>query len=206
MLSILLPAVCANLIWIAILHLYVGWAGLRWMELDWLLSYPMIPFLAFAILLNSPDPVASLRHKPIRTLAGMVGLFAGGWVAYDFGKQGVIRLQYYGYVSRIPGLGEANLHPLVFLSCAGLILSLAQFIAAPRAPWPPYRRALAYFFLGNALSLPCAYLTIRFIPALNHSRDFIHAVKMGYPAFWLVLFCGLATRLSYGLGRRAISP
>jgi hypothetical protein len=205
MLSIVLPALCANLLWLAILHIHSGWAGLRWMELDGSLIYPMIPFLAFAILLNSPDPMACLRHKRIRTLAGMAGLSAGSWVAYEFGKQGVIRMQFYAYVSRIPGLGEANLHPLVFLSCAGLILSLAQFIAAPRVPWPPYRRALAYFFLGNSLSLPCAYMTIQIIPALNHSRDFIHAVKMGYPAFWLILYTGRATRLSYGRDKRAIS-
>ncbi|MFT3775722.1 MAG: hypothetical protein QM820_61025 [Minicystis sp.] len=52
--------------------------------------------------------------------------------------------------------------------------------------------------LVNALS----FATIQVFPAVNGSRDFIHAVKMGYPTFWVNVLVAGAVELGLRIAER----
>jgi len=63
-------------------------------------------------------------------------------------------------------------------------------------------RAPLYLVVALLFVLPLSFATIRLLPALNGSTDEIHALKMGYPAFWTALLVPLAL----WLGKRKPAP
>lgn len=63
---------------------------------------------------------------------------------------------------------------------------------------PVSRCTALYAAAAFVLAVPASLMTIHLLPALNGARDYIHAVKMGYPAFWTVVLLSGAV----ALGRR----
>ena len=54
-------------------------------------------------------------------------------------------------------------------------------------------KSLILFLLSTfPLTLLLSLVSIQLLPIMNGNRDYIHAVKMGYPIFWIVLLLPFA--------------
>jgi membrane protein YdbS with pleckstrin-like domain len=83
--------------------------------------------------------------------------------------------------------------PFAILLAAGVVhLSVSGFLGRVS------RWTVLYVAAAFVLVVLASLLTIQLFPALNRFTDFIHAVKMGYPAFWTVVLVSGAV----ALGRR----
>jgi hypothetical protein len=85
---------------------------------------------------------------------------------------------------------------LVFATGMTIRSLLHEFAAAITIH--PFRNIV----LALLLMPPAAIVTIQVFPAISGSRDYIHAVKMGYPAFWSVVLLAMAVARS----RRGTTP
>lgn len=68
--------------------------------------------------------------------------------------------------------------------------------------------AAGMFFFAAALVLVnvLSFLTILAFPALNGARDFVHAVKMGYPVFWVNVLLAASVELALRRTARGSGP
>jgi hypothetical protein len=92
-----------------------------------------------------------------------------------------------------------NLSDFAVLAAIPFAIALASLIlTALLNLWiHPMKRSAFFYFVGAfLLTVPASLLSIQIFPALDGSTDYIHAVKMGYPAFWTVLLTAVAAGLS----------
>jgi hypothetical protein len=77
----------------------------------------------------------------------------------------------------------------VLLASAGIFLFVRLFLL--RISW----WTLLFLVLGLILIMPASLVTCHLLSAFDYRTDYFHAVKMGYPAFWAVVFVGVAVML-----------
>lgn len=80
--------------------------------------------------------------------------------------------------------------PLSAVLAGAGIYATARFFLRPLTAW-----TILYLVVGIGLVVPASMLTIHVFPALYGYTDHIHAVKMGYPAFWVVVLIAAAVAL-----------
>jgi hypothetical protein len=182
-------ALVAWVLWLAEVSWVKGWTGLNWLSgFNWS-AVPICALIAglSAYVASAPDR----RHERVRFICAA---FIVTFTAFVIGRWAAFEL-FSGWVSSGRGLRAAS--ALVF---SGLLVSVGLTWLANRLLAPLRNWTWIVLLLTLLLVAPLSVATIKVLPALNGSRDEIHAIKMGYPIFWTALLVPLA--LASGLKRR----
>ncbi|HLK90876.1 MAG TPA: hypothetical protein VKZ18_13345 [Polyangia bacterium] len=168
-----------------------GWEGLRWLSAfprAGLAGSVLVPLAMLAVLVEPGRPSAR------RALAFLAVSTAVCLAAFALGRAGVYALFEPGH---LPPAGRAPAFEAMELTLLALVGAAVGLWASVRALLRPLTRwAVAYLALAIVLVLPASVATIRLVPALNGSQDFVHAVKMGYPVFWTVVLVAAAVAVA----------
>lgn len=172
-------------LWMAEVVLLAGWEGLAWLERFQWAALPACVCAATAWLVAlrpGRPPAAALTIAALGALGGFV---LGRHALYHLGSIGFM-LSY----------GPQGVWIVAGWALLALVVSTGGLtMAARRIDLHLPVRALGALVAAQLLALPMAWLTITIVPALNGSRDGIHAIKMGYPVFWVVVLCSAAGHL-----------
>jgi hypothetical protein len=163
-------------LWLAEIYWNKNWAGLSWVSgFNWS-SIPICAMIASVSSFVAVSPIPSTRRFKFIGLS-----FALMLAAFTLARWAIFNLFSGGYVDW--GLIPAGMA----LVTAWASVSIGLTVAANRllVQLHPLTCILTAFAL--VLVLPLAFATIAIFPALNGSRDYIHAIKMGYPVFWTAL-------------------
>jgi hypothetical protein len=174
-------------LWLAEVCFVKGWAGLAWLSgFNW----SSLPICALIVVTSSyvVSTKAARRQRIKFAALGFIITTGAFWVF----RRAALAL-----------FSSAPFSPTAVAAIAALILvpiavavslsTLASRWLAPLGRWTAILVAVALI-----LVLPLSFATVKLFPALNGSRDQIHAIKMGYPVFWAALLVPIAL----GLGRK----
>lgn len=177
-----------------------GWAGLNWLG-----GYPWaaVP-VCLAIALAAWIGAGSRKQESaVRFIAFLVLAWGLLLACFELAKASLFALASPGFLLYQPDLLRQGslldrfreLSLLLGVPLAILLASLGLFLISrlflPRMSW----WTVLLLLLGLVLIIPASLATIRFLPAINGQTDDIHAIKMGYPAFWAVVLVGTAVML-----------
>ncbi len=172
-----------------------GWEGLAWLSSFPLAAIPGCLFVVLASLVPVWGLAAVLRWK-----VGLYGVLAWG---VALGSFTIARAAMYSSFGRF-GMMLA-MHPdtrvsyllsvFGWLFLALVLTSAGMGLGVRWLGFPVRRRTVLFLALALVAVFPASALTIQVLPALHGQRDFIHAVKMGYPVFWTILLVAGAVAL-----------
>jgi hypothetical protein len=186
--ALLLAAAFASWgLWLGEVVWLKGWAGIAWLSgFNW----SAIPIAAIVAVACS---YAVSFNAPGRGRRNFVALaFALALVAFIFARAAGVEV-----------LSSWGPNPLGLLAIGVIVLmgiAVAAGFTAAASRWLAQLHwwTAALVLLALLLVIPLSFATIKVFPALNGSVDQVHAIKMGYPPFWVALLLPLALRL----GRR----
>jgi hypothetical protein len=174
----------------------IGWPGLRWLDHpSWSVHVIYLLFAcALAVGAGAPAPRAWSWWRRVAFFAAIYLLSS---LCLDMVKVGVAQLFFVGYatwldpIQAIPGLSHA------LLPLGGLLLALGTSTAVHLLHAPLRRFRCGFFMLVALVAVgPASFLTVLVFPAHDGSTNFIHAIKMGYPAFWVIVLSSAAVAAS----------
>lgn len=190
---ILMLAVGAVVLWLLELVYIIGWSGLRWVEQNPLSTHAIGGLLGVAMGMSATWEKKSANGGRRWRLGLFVGCVWGlSMMCLELARVGISQLYSVGVSTRLnPLLG---LHGIgIFLVPFSILVFAAGASILLRTLFGfPWIRSCGSLVLGLTAVIPASLLTIKFIPALDGSTDFIHAIKMGYPAFWVIIFSSTA--------------
>ncbi|PTL84856.1 hypothetical protein [Vitiosangium sp. GDMCC 1.1324] len=170
-----------------------GWDGLAWLYPFPLSAIPACLFVALASWLPVCGQGTSSRWK--------VGLYLVLAWSVALGSFTLARDAVFGLLgSRTMGMSAEemrtyHLTQLGWLFAALVLASVGMGVGLRWLGFPVRRRTVLLLALALVAVPPASLLTLQVVPALHGQRDFIHAVKMGYPVFWTVLLVAGAVAL-----------
>jgi len=171
-------------LWLAEVLLIKGWGGLAWLSgFNW----SALPICVLIVVVTGHIVNAHARWAEKMKFIGAG--FVVTLVAFAITRWTCFQLFWGG----LPDTTDRR--PFVILIATWLGMSVALSLLASRWLAPLHRWTGILVALGLALAMPLSFLTIKVFPAVNGSTDQIHAIKMGYPVFWIALLLPLAMRL-----------
>jgi hypothetical protein len=171
-----------------------GWEGLRWLG-----GYPYAS-IGVAALVPLAILVALGQRPAARRLAGFLVWTTGvGVGCFELARESIFALASRDHLailnsgslaSRMGTVAGIAALPLSAVLAAAGIYAAVRFFLRPLTAW-----TILYLVVGIGLVVPASMLTIHLFPALYGYTDHVHAVKMGYPAFWVVVLLAAAVAL-----------
>jgi len=174
-----------------------GWQGLRWLE-----GYPWaaVP-VCLLVALGALIAIRGETVRPVRRPASfVVAVGITSWTSFEIARVSLIALHTPNWLFLDPGLHALALRisvlsPLMRLALALALASVGVYVSVRFFLRPMSRWTILYLAAALLLVIPASLLTIRVVPAINGTTDYLHAVKMGYPTFWTVVLVGAAVAL-----------
>lgn len=172
-----------------------GWRGLNWLHGYPWAAVPICVFVALSILTVGAE--ATLVHwRPAAFFTVFVA--ALGLLSFEIARRWFQEDQsWMSLVGERPPLSHWLFSPLlsVVITAVGVHQGLRR-LGLAIAPW-----TVLLFFAASVLVWPFSLLSIKMVPAHGYG-DAIHAVKAGYPAFWINVMLATAAAIAARLGRR----
>jgi hypothetical protein len=193
LLLVILIAVLANVLWLGEIVWIKGWAGTRW------LSGQMWASVWVCLLVPTATLLTVRRDRGCRPIkmTGFV-LITGAvlLICYEIVRDSLYSLHSVGFLALLMQ-GDLLQKLKDFAVLAGIpfavILASITLHATLHLLIQPMKRTALFYFAGAFLLVgPASLASVLILPALNGSTDYIHAVKMGYPAFWSVICTAFA--------------
>lgn len=190
-LSYLLACLAWSL-WQFELNFLVGWSGTHWLHVPFYTT-PIICGIA-AISYMLPLFIWG-RNIPLYKYWAIFFLLMGSsWGAYSLAYLAFANLYSKIHFGDTGFLVGSSLFILVFLESFIFWATRTFFGRSPSF----HILSLAFMFI---MCVPLSLISIDFFPAFGGGHNFIDAVKMGYPIFWVCLQLGI---LSYAIHRRMV--
>ncbi|WCL82489.1 hypothetical protein PPO43_05170 [Saprospira sp. CCB-QB6] len=190
-LSYLLACLAWSL-WQFELNFLVGWGGTHWLHVPFYTT-PIICGIA-AISYMLPLFIWG-RNIPLYKYWTIFFLLMGSsWGAYSLAYLAFANLYSKIHFGDTGFLVGSALFVLVFLESIVFWATRTFFGRSPSF----HILSLAFMFI---MCVPLSLISIDFFPAFGGGHNFIDAVKMGYPIFWVCLQLGI---LSYAIHRRMV--
>ena len=197
---ILLLAFLAFGFWYGEVRFVKGWKGLNWLG-----GYPWsaVPICLLIALAAWIGAASRKRGNAVQFIAFPILAWGLLLVCFEIAKASLFALASPRFLLYQPDLLRQGslldrlreLSLLLGVPLAILLASLGLWLLArlflQRMSW----WTLLFLLLGLVLIIPASLVTIHLLPAINGQTDDIHAVKMGYPAFWAVVLVGAAVML-----------
>lgn len=191
--SVLVLACLGLACWLYEVLVARGWDGLAWLYPFPRSAIPACLFVALASLV----PVWRQGIAPHRKVGLYLVLVWGlALASFTLARDAVMGL------NRVVVMGMSAddvrtylLTRLGWLLVALLLASVGMGLGLRWLGLPVRRRTIGFLVLALVAVVLASWLTIQVVPALNGQRDFIHAVKMGYPVFWTILLVAGAVAL-----------
>jgi hypothetical protein len=180
-------------LWFGEINLIKGWAGIAWLSgFNWA-SIPICILIALSCVLVLPKQAHKL-HPAMFIVFSSILLLAVFMVArYEILSMG--NSQFFSPSQMaFPG---PNALPVMILICAWIVLSVGITVFSNRVLVATRKSTPLLLGVAVPVAIMLGLLTVKIIPAINGSKDAIHAVKMGYPVFWLATLVPFALRLGY---------
>ncbi len=191
----------AQQIWFWEIILIKGWAGLNWTGPPFVGAGMMTILIAVALVVAASRKDVFRSGTPDRMvfiliasgLLFVIFLVTAGVLMLGHDPRPFMLLCIDSAIACLIAYLLTVLGPLVALTYAAALTIrnlLRRFGAALSV------RPLRNIVVALLLMPPVSILTIEIFPAISGSRDYIHAVKMGYPAFWSVVLLAMAVARS----------
>jgi hypothetical protein len=192
-LLVILIAVLANVLWLGEIVWIKGWAGTRWLSGQMWASVFVCMLVPTATLLTVRKDRGG---RPIKMIGFVLITGAVLMICYEIVRDSLYSLHSVGFLALLlQGDLLQDLKDLAVLAgipFAVILASLTLHVMLHVLIQPMKKTALFYFAGAFLLVGPASVASVLVLPALNGSTDYIHAVKMGYPAFWSVICAALA--------------
>jgi hypothetical protein len=172
-----------------------GWDGLRWLSGYPWAALPICALVATSIVLAIAP---SVPLRPVR-----VGIFLAVATGIAWSSFEIARQWFYDDLAWL-SLARWRLPPSHWLFSPLLSTALTALGTYLAVRWLLFRIrpwSIALFALAVLLVLPLSVLSLQVFPAHGY-RDAIHAIKAGYPMFWINLLMAAATGLAVRFGER----
>jgi hypothetical protein len=194
---VVLIAVFANALWLGEIVWIKGWAGTNWLKGSMGSALLICLLVPVAVLLM----VDRFQRLPPTKISGFVLISAIVlMICYEITRASLFRIHALGFLDHLmQGHLRQNLSDFAVLAGIPFAIALAGLILPVilNLMIQPMKRTAFFYFVGAfLLTVPASLVSIHIFPALDGSTDYIHAVKMGYPAFWTVLLTAVAAGLS----------
>lgn len=182
-LLLFLVSIFNTFIWQAEILFLVGWDGLQWLKQE-LLS--ILPISLIISIVSVIFPIQKLKKENSAKLyLCILSMFLLLVFSFYSSKGAITSLMYIDHLLIVKG--EFDLIVIYALSKLVISLLLASFGVA--IIYSMYIKSsilkTSIIILVALLLMPIlSILTIKIIPAINGSTDYIHSVKMGYHIFW----------------------
>jgi hypothetical protein len=172
-----------------------GWPGLAWLN-----GYPyaaigVVALVAVAILVVVGD-----RRTPARRFAAFLACATSiGLGCFELARESIFALYSRDHLailnagslaSRIGTVAAIAALPVAAVLAAVGIWAAVRFFLRRLTAW-----TILFLVVALGLVVPASMLTVRVFPALYGYTDHVHAVKMGYPVFWVVVLVAAAVAL-----------
>lgn len=162
-----------------------GWYSLSWLHETLFAPYfvTILAVLAFLI----PFQVYGFMNFR-KTLFPALILYVISIVCYEFGKYLCFKFytSFYEF-TMLELISMSSISLLLFL-----ILGLSYWLVSNM--WMKMNRKTnsLYIALSTLLTIPLSLLAIRIFPCFGSGTNWIDAVKMGYPVFWMIASLGIS--------------
>jgi len=137
-------------------------------------------------------PIA--RPSLLRVAGFLVAVCVALWMSFEMCRiaLGLLLTTHHLPYGNAPweALEQLAVLPIAILLASAVIHASVSRLLGETSRWTTLYVAAAF-----VLVVPASLLTIQLLPALNRFTDYIHAVKMGYPAFWTVVLVSGAVAL-----------
>lgn len=178
--------------WLLEVIVVKGWEGLNWLRGFPLAACPVCVCVSLSILI---PVLREARPSARRAAAFIILATALSLTSFVITMNWFLTMRWPGVHTSLAGI---IISPIlsVFLSAVGLhLLTRALLFKISHLNIALIAVAL---LLVNALS----FVTIQVIPSMHGHKDFIHAIKMGYPTFWVNILLAASTELALRLTAR----
>jgi hypothetical protein len=161
------------------------WDSMAWLKHRLYSPLIIIPFTVWAYIL----PFYMERKVDLKgTLVPFVILCAIAVICFTIGKRLCFAL-YNNY--DFDGLESYSILILSAFALFALLGFTCWFVANLRMG-NTRKRNTVFITLLLIFTVPLSLFTVQLIPGLGSGDDWIDAVKMGYPVFWITVFMGLS--------------
>ena len=177
-------------LWLGEVVFLKQWASLHWIRKEMYSVYPICLIVVFSTLL----PIIVRYGIDIKRLLIAISLmFVISIYSFTLARGGIFTLH--------GKLAFLDFDPNFYYMMRKLISAFLLTIFGFHFVINTFLIRMSYWnILFNAVSLilliPTSLVTILVLPSINGHQDYIHAVKMGYPMFWLVISMYLSTKLT----------
>lgn len=170
-------------LWLYEINYVKGWYGLTWLDGSLFSPYYITALVVLSFLL--PFILNKIRETRF-FISAFVLLYIISWICYVGGKL-VCYEMYARFVGSYPGELRA-----LFISSALLFLAcgLGYRFVTHKLITPLQKRKAVYLSFSLILVIPLSLLTVYLFPGFGDGKDWIDAVKMGYPVFWVTIILG----------------
>jgi hypothetical protein len=175
-------------LWLAEVVWVKGWPGLAWLS-----GYPYAAVGVAALVAVGVLVALGARPSPVR-IAGFIACTTSvGLGCFELSREAILNFSGSGHVPPSFGASWAGLAALplsALLAAVGLFATVRGFLS-PLPAW-----TILYLVVAFGVVLPAAMVTIHVFPAIHGGyTDYVHAVKMGYHGFWVVVLTAAAVAL-----------
>jgi len=170
-------------IWLYEIVDVIGWPGLRWLSQNMYSPYliTLLSAVAYSIPFWSTQKISKAK-----VIVSVFLLYSIATVCFEAG-----RFFCYLLYCRVCAFSFPVLILLLVMAfCLFPLLGIVFWWVTNKYLVPCRKRNILLIAIFASLMLPLSLLTIRIQPGIILGSDWVDAVKMGYPAFWIINLLG----------------
>lgn len=184
-LIVLILAVAGNAIWLYEISVIFSWHGLGWIYAP--LKSPYIITLLTVLAFVLPIHLANRNIPHSKKAKAIALLYLTSMLFYRLGKM----ICYSVYQIFLPLdflIGYLILSLIIFL-----LLGYTYWFLSNRFLMPNKKKNTLLLAFMSLLTVPVSWVTVYIVPGYGSSYQWVDAVKMGYPVFWITLLLGISS-------------
>lgn len=177
-----LLATTGTALWLIEIINFKGWYSLNWLNETLYSPYLIILVSVFAFIV----PFITTNQLSIKKITRpVILLYLVSLISYQSGKHLCYTLYAFGdWTDNLLLLGTMALIPF-------LLHALVYWYVTHRIIKTSTPSKAVYFVMFNILVVPLSMISILINSGFGSGTDWVDAVKMGYPVFWMTLMLGL---------------
>lgn len=178
-------SVAGNAIWLYEINNCIGWHSLAWLHVHLVSPYIIALFTVSAFILPL---IFKNKINYLEVLLAVSLLYLTSIILYKIGKD----LCFFLYRFMAP---PVLLISILVVSCIVVffILGFTYWAVSNRLLVANKKRNIILIAIMGLLSIPAAWATVYILPGFGCCNDWVDAVKMGYPVFWITLLLGISS-------------
>lgn len=191
---VVILSLLGNAFWLFEMNTILDWHSMGWLYVH--LKTPYIITLLTVLAFVIPIHIAKPGITPLKSVTAVVALYISSSFIYYMGKS--VCYSVYSVLAPLSFvIGFIILATLVIFSLLGFI----YWFTTNRLLLPNKKKNILLLAVISLLAIPAAWATVYILPGFGYGNDWVDAVKMGYPVFWITLLLGIGSII---ISRKAV--